>query len=191
MSDSKKGRKLVSLLLFLLALYLLIVLAPPVSRLFYPFHHREIIVEQSRRHDLEPHLVAAVIKVESSFNHKAESKKGARGLMQIMPETGAWAAEMKGMDGYDREKLFDPRINVTLGTWYLSRLYCNFDHNIYATLAAYNGGQGHVKRWLDEGIWDGSRENLERIPFPETRNFVVKVETTYRRYQRLYAHDDL
>lgn len=181
---------MIGLLLFLLALYLFINLAPPVSRLIYPFHYREIILEQAHRNELEPQLVAAVIWVESSYNENAESKKGARGLMQIMPETGAWAAEMMRLDDYSEDKLYDPRVNITLGSWYLKHLIHSFDNNTYAALAAYNGGRGHVKRWLDEEIWDGSRENLSQIPFPETRNFVTRVETVYRRYQRLYDLED-
>lgn len=186
-----RERRLIALLLFLLTLYLFIVLAPTVSRLLYPFHHREIIVEHSRYYNLEPQLVAAVIRVESSFNSEAESSKGARGLMQIMPDTGAWAAEKLGMNEYSAEKLFDPTVNISLGTWYLHDLYQTFNANPYAALAAYNGGRGHVKRWLNEGVWDGSRENLSDIPFPETRNFVEKVETAYRRYHQLYNEEDL
>ena len=182
---------MIALLFFLLALYLFITLAPSVSRLLYPIHYREIIVENSHNYNLEPQLVAAVIRVESNFNSEAESPKGARGLMQIMPDTGAWAAEKLGMNDYSCDKLFDPQVNITLGTWYLQDLYKIFDANPYAALAAYNGGRGHVKRWLDEGVWDGSRENLENIPFPETRNFVIRVETAYNRYRQLYDEQDL
>lgn len=190
MSDKKRGRRLIALAFFLIFLYLFITLAPSVTRLIYPIHHGEIIAEHARNYNLEPQLVAAVIRVESSFKSEAESAKGARGLMQIMPETGAWAAEQVGMHDYDGEKLFDPHVNITLGTWYLHHLYQTFDTNPYAALAAYNGGRGHVKRWLDEGIWDGSRENLNDIPFPETRNFVSRVEAAYRRYHQLYDKQD-
>ncbi len=190
MLTGSRGRRLIALLFFLLATYLIVALAPTVSRLFYPIHYRDIIVEHSRQYNLEPQLVAAVIRVESSFNRDAESPKGARGLMQIMPDTGSWAAEKVGMSDFDSEKLFDPRVNISLGTWYLHDLHQNFNENPYATLAAYNGGRGHVKRWLDEGIWDGSRENLADIPFRETRNFVEKVEKAYRRYHQLYNEDD-
>lgn len=181
---------MIGLLFFMLALYVFIALAPSVSRLFYPIHYGEIIAEHARLYNLEPQLVAAVIRVESSFNSDAESPKGARGLMQIMPDTGTWVAEKMGMNDYSSEKLFDPRVNISLGTWYLHDLYQSFNANPYAALAAYNGGRGHVKRWLDEGIWDGSRENLADIPFNETRNFVEKVEKAYGRYHKLYRDDD-
>ncbi|MEW5921778.1 MAG: lytic transglycosylase domain-containing protein [Bacillota bacterium] len=182
---------MIGIFLFMLALYFFIAMAPFFSRLLYPLPYKEIIVEHSHRYNLEPQLVAAVIRVESNFHSGAVSAKGARGLMQIMPETGAWAAAQVGMNDFAPEKLFDPLVNISLGTWYLQDLYRNFSGNTYAALAAYNGGRGHVKRWLEEGIWDGSRENLEDIPFAETRIFVLKVEKAYRRYHQLYNAEEL
>lgn len=175
--------------LFLLALYVLVVSSPFFSRLIYPLVYKELIVEHARRHNLEPQLVAAVIRVESNFYSEAESPKGARGLMQIMPQTGAWAAAQAGINDFTPDQLFDPWTNIYLGTWYLHDLKRSFNENIYAVLAAYNGGRGHVKRWLEEGVWDGSRENLEDIPFAETRSFVLKVERAYRRYLELYKDE--
>ena len=186
MFNGRKARRLTGLLLFAVAVSLLMALAPYFHRIFYPLHYREIIVEHSDRNDLEPQLVAAVIRVESNFNSAAVSKKGARGLMQIMPQTGTWIAGQMGMDDFAPEKLFDPMVNITMGTWYLRDLYRSFNDNAYAALAAYNGGRGHVSRWLEEGIWDGSKENINDIPFSETRNFVMRVKRAYHRYHQLY-----
>jgi len=107
--------------------------------------------------------------------------------MQIMPETGFWIAEQLGLESFSEEKLLDPSVNILLGTWYINNLLQQFDAELYPALAAYNGGRGHVKRWLDDGIWDGKRENLEDIPFAETRSFIKKVEKTYMRYQQIYS----
>ncbi|HAP32418.1 MAG TPA: lytic transglycosylase, partial [Firmicutes bacterium] len=79
------------------------MLTPYIHRIFYPLHYREVIAEYSGRHDLEPQLVAAVIRVESNFNSAAVSKKGAKGLMQIMPQTGVWIAGQMGMDDFAPE----------------------------------------------------------------------------------------
>lgn len=182
-------RRLLGIFLFMLALYFFIALSPYFSRLLYPLEYKELIVEHSRRHNLEPQLVAAVIRVESNYHAAAESPKGARGLMQIMPQTGAWAAEQVGVLDFTPEQLFEPPVNIYLGTWYLQDLYHNFNENTYAALAAYNGGRGHVRRWLDEGIWDGSRENIGDIPFAETRTFILRVERAYRRYHQLYKDE--
>ena len=106
--------------------------------------------------------------------------------MQIMPETGLWVAEQIGMEAFAEEKLYDPLVNITIGTWYLQDLFCQFDGNKYAALAAYNGGRTYVSRWLKSGLWDGTKNELGNIPFPETRFFVLKVDKTYKRYQQIY-----
>jgi len=174
------------LAIFLLILYLFITRANYLARFVYPLHYGEIISAEAQKNELEPLLVAAVVWVESGFNKEAQSSKGALGLMQIMPETGFWVAEQIGMEDFTEEKLYDPLVNITIGTWYLRDLFRQFDGNRYAALAAYNGGRGHVSRWLHSGLWDGSRESLGNIPFPETRSFVLRVEQTYRRYQQIY-----
>lgn len=174
------------LLLFLICLYLLISRADYIAQRAYPFAYREIIITEAHKNRLEPLLVAAVIFVESSFNEKAQSAKGARGLMQIMPETGMWVAGQLGMDNFTAELLFEPQTNIAIGTWYIRDLLQQFNGNIYLALAAYNGGRSNVSMWLQKGIWDGRRETLKSIPFPETRYFVLKVERTYQRYKWIY-----
>ena len=174
------------LFLFLLALYLLISQAANITQRVYPFPYRQIIMTEARNNNLEPLLVVAVAYVESSFDEEALSTKGARGLMQIMPETGSWVAERLGLDNFTEEQLFEPQTNIAIGTWYLRDLLQQFDDNIYLALAAYNSGPNHVSLWLQKGIWDGRRETLQNIPFPETRYFVLKVERTYQRYKWIY-----
>lgn len=182
-------RKRVFLVAFYLCLIFVFFAASPhaVQRLVYPFYYREMIVQEAEKHEQDPRLIAAIIWVESRFKDHALSSKGAMGLMQIMPTTGFWAAEMVRLELQEAEELLEPRVNIALGTWYFHNLLQVFDGNIYAALAAYNGGQGHVARWLKAGTWDGSLENVEAIPFPETRQFVIKVANTYDRYKMLYS----
>lgn len=175
------------LCLFLLLLYVLLSQSNNIARFVYPFPYREIIVSEAGKYGIDPLLIVSIIRVESSFKHTARSEKGAEGLMQIMPETGFWIAEQLGLENFSEEKLFDPSVNISLGTWYINNLLQQFDAELYPALAAYNGGRGHVKKWLDDGIWDGKRENLEFIPFAETRSFIRKVEKTYKRYQQIYS----
>ncbi len=106
--------------------------------------------------------------------------------MQIMPSTGAWVAEQIGMTDYKPEFLYDSRVNIQIGTWYLSSLQREFSGDINLVIAAYNGGRGRVNDWLREGIWDGQEKNIYQIPFPETRDFVKKVLFTYQRYNSIY-----
>ncbi|HHT47574.1 MAG TPA: lytic transglycosylase domain-containing protein [Firmicutes bacterium] len=186
MKKSQRNLRILYLVLFLLLFYFFITQSNYLVRFFYPFPYRDIIIGEAQKNGLEPLLVAAVIMVESSFNEEAKSPKGALGLMQVMPETGFWAAEQMQLELFSLEQLFDPHINIAIGTWYLAGLFRQFNGNLYAALAAYNGGRGHVSRWLREGIWDGTRESLNDIPFPETYNFVLKVERTYKQYKRIY-----
>lgn len=189
LKKKKAGRRLFFFFLFILILYLFVTQSDYINKLIYPFHYRETIIEESQKNGLDPLLVAAVIWVESRFNEDAESAKGARGLMQVMPQTGEWAAEQMNIPNYSTEMLYDPAVNIAIGTWYLRELSEEFDGNIYAVLAAYNGGRTHVKRWLEYTYWDGSGENISDIPFPETRDFVVKVVRVYQRYENLYSQE--
>lgn len=175
-------------LIFLLTLGMAIYLlsSPLLWRFFYPFPYRDQVVRYAHENRLDPYLVAAVILVESSFEPSAVSPRGARGLMQIMPSTAVWIAGMTGEDDYNPDMLFDPELNLRFGTWYLSQLLVQFEGNRIAALAAYNAGRGQISEWLSEGIWDGSLENREDIPFLETRNFVNRVEHSYSRYRRIY-----
>lgn len=119
----------------------------------------ELIERYSRRKDLEERLVRAVIQVESSFDPRALSRKGAMGLMQLMPET---ARELAVRDPWDPEQ------NVRGGTEYLSRMLNRFDGDLEFALAAYNAGPSAVERY--GGV----------PPYPETRTYVEKVMRLYR-----------
>ncbi|NLC11961.1 MAG: lytic transglycosylase domain-containing protein [Firmicutes bacterium] len=175
----KRKQRLFYLFLFFALLYLLLSQADFISKRIYRIKYRDEIFYYAEANQLDPYLVAAVIQVESNFNPRARSPKGAVGLMQLMPSTARWAAEMMGLDDYSEELLLDPQYNIKIGCWYLNNLLQTFEGNRYAALAAYNGGRGEVMRWLQEGIWDGSLKNYRDIPFPETREFVKKVEDYY------------
>ena len=164
------------------AVLLAVLLIPWFLRWYYSFPFQEAVFAHARTVGVDPYLVAAVIKAESNFRPQAVSPRGARGLMQLMPETGRWVAEQLDML-YHPNYLFDPHYNVRLGTWYLSYLLREFDGNLYLTLAAYNSGEGRVKGW----IAGGEVNRLEEIPYPETRRFVRQVLRHYRIYRELYG----
>lgn len=134
---------------------------PPRPRAAAPGNLRQWIRRYARRHRLDPHLVTAVIQVESDFRHLARSRSGAQGLMQLMPET---AAELGVEDPYDI------RQNIAGGTRYLRKMLDRFG-SIELALAAYNAGPTAVDRY--DGI----------PPFPETRRYVKKVKAAHRRYR--------
>lgn len=173
-------------LLALLAVVLLFLNSPWFLKRIYPLPYRERVIERSRQAGLDPLLVAAVAREESGFKPDARSPKGALGIMQIMPETGRWAAGRMGMAGFRPEMLNDPDLNLQVGCWYLRYLEGEFEGNWLVVLAAYNAGRGNVQQWLADGVWDGSWQSLERIPFPQTRSYIERVTIAYSLYQRLY-----
>lgn len=160
---------------------------PWCVRLVYPIPFRAQVERAAWETGLDPFLIVAMMKVESRFNPKAESRKGARGLMQVMPETGAWVAAQLGMDRFHPDLLFDPDVNVLIGAWYFAHLQSRFGGEPVLALAAYNGGQGNVRKWLENSLWDGTVDHVHRIPFAETRAYVRRVMTTYSRYRWAYA----
>ncbi len=126
-------------------------------------HYDQLIREISQRHNINPALVKAVIKAESDFDPNAVSKKGARGLMQLMPQT------LKDLKVYDP---FHPRENINGGVRFLKRLLKRFNNNLSLTLAAYNAGPETVERY-------------ETIPpYQETQRYVKKVLNYFDRYRQ-------
>ena len=137
---------------------------------------------------LEPALLNALTRQESEFNTGTVSKVGARGLMQLMPETARnVAAEVKMK--YEAGRLIsDPSYNVTLGSVFLAQLLSGYDGSYVLTLAAYNAGPGRVREWIkDFGDPRGKTIDpidwVERIPFTETRNYVQKILESIQLYR--------
>ena len=159
---------------------------PKIWQIFYPLHYKEEVYKVAEQYELDPYLLFSIIKVESKFNNRAVSEKGALGLMQIMPTTGAWAAENISYESFDYDDLYDPKVNIKIGAWYLKYLLSEFNNNLIITLAAYNAGQGNVKRWLSTEIWNGSSDKIDNIPFYETKAYVDRVLTNYQRYKNIY-----
>lgn len=181
------GRRLVRGLFVLFFMIIIgVVGLRPMLTWYYPLRYHESVERHAQLHMLDPLLVTAVMRVESAFNQYAVSSKGARGLMQLMPDTARWAAELMGLEDFDIEQLFDPEINIAIGVWYLSTLRQQFDGDTILALAAYNGGRANVLRWLREDAWSGEVETISDIPFPETRGYVQKVLHTYEWYRRIY-----
>jgi soluble lytic murein transglycosylase len=154
-------------------------------RLVYPVLVREKLIESSKENGLDPILVASLIRQESNFNPRATSPVGARGLMQLMPPVGRTIARNKGIAGYTDESLYDPAINIRLGTSHLSGLFRRTS-NIERVLAAYNAGESRVARWIQKKGASDPEIFTERIPFVETRDYVRSIVRNRAFYSTLY-----
>lgn len=151
-----------------------------VWRLLYPAPSGDLVDRESARAGLDASFVAAVIRQESAFQPRAVSSAGARGLLQIMPAVGAeWARRLR-LSGYHDDRLFEPEVNLRLGTAYLKALLGRFPFR-GAALAAYNAGPSRAERWL----LPSDREDafVERIPIGETRLYVKRILTLERFYR--------
>lgn len=154
----------------------------------YPLEHKDKIFRYARENGLDPFLVAAVIRTESRFIAGARSPKGALGLMQMMPETGQWVAGQMDYPGFSAGMLTDPEVNIRFGTWYLASLKREFQNNEILVLAAYNGGRGNVKQWMNQFGWTVEFKDISQIPFRETRDYVRRVLDARERYRTLYGN---
>jgi len=145
-------------------------------RVLYPTAYMEEIAAAAATHGLDRAFVAAVVRCESRFRATAVSPRGAVGLMQIMPETGAWIAEQLGIVDFAVDRLVDPEVNLRFGTWYLASLLERFGSRDDA-LAAYNAGPSHAERWA---------ANSGTV-FPETRTYVERVIRAVPIYRFYFA----
>ena len=155
-----------------------------IMKKFYIIKYSEYVEKYSKEYDVDKYLIYACIKAESNFNEKAESKKGAKGLMQLMDSTGQEIAKGLNMT-IDNDDLFEPEINIKLGTKYVSRMLQKYE-NIELALAAYNAGSGNVDSWINSGKVKADGTDAENIPFKETNNYVRKILKDYRIYKELY-----
>jgi len=133
-----------------------------VLRTIYPIHYRDLIEKYAIEYEIDPYLIVSIMKNESKFNPNAVSKKDAKGLMQIAPITGEWAAEKLDIENYSEDMLFDPELNIKIGVWYLNVLKNEFDNNMEIMIAGYNAGNGNVKKWLNNKEYskDGETEKF-------------------------------
>ncbi|MCL1995396.1 MAG: lytic transglycosylase domain-containing protein [Defluviitaleaceae bacterium] len=149
----------------------------------FPLRYLNIIEHYAQIHDVDPVLVASIINVESRFDRYAVSHAGASGLMQLMPNTAVWAAEELGIeDFYFDEMVFDPHININIGTWYIRSLL-DSHHTMPVALAAYNAGRGNVASWLANPNYSVDGYTLTYIPFGETRRYVDMVLLSMHAYR--------
>jgi len=140
----------------------------------FPLPNLEIVRDQAIATGLDASWIYAVLRQESTFDPKARSPAGARGLTQLMPTTAGEVAQSLGLPRPTLDGLFEPRINLTLGSAYLARMHRRFGGNPVLATAAYNAGPRTVDRWLPEHSVDADRW-IATIPWRETSTYVRRV----------------
>lgn len=152
----------------------------------YPKEYPHIVGKEAKNRKLDPYLLFAMIWQESRFREGAVSSVGAIGLMQLMPQTALQVASAAKLKHFDLSDLFDPEINIRLGSLYLRFLKELFFDRLPHAVASYNAGEEAVARWLSRRDQEPSEIFIEEIPFSETQNYTKKVLLTYWMYRWLY-----
>jgi soluble lytic murein transglycosylase len=158
-----------------------------LARILYPFPFRGMVAAEAQERGLDPFLVAALIRQESSFKPRARSRVGALGLMQVMPSTGSGLASGAGISGYNADMLLNPEINVHLGTRFLAAQMRRYDQNLPLVFIAYNAGPARANRWRSFPEFRDRELFTERIPFDETRDYVKILTRNMVIYRGLYG----
>ncbi len=185
----RRRRRVAALLAFLALVVVAFAVVLPVAdkavkEVTLPLRHEDIIRQQARDKGLDPSLIAAVIYAESHFRDQT-SHAGARGLMQITPQTADEIARRSGGTEFEQGDLATPQINISYGSWYLRWLLDHYGGNETLAIAAYNAGTGNVDRWIaaNPGM------DADEIPFPETREYVDKVLDARADYRKEYRRE--
>lgn len=176
----------VAFITFFVLFYCIDFARDAVLKAVYPVKYSEIVEENAKKYDIDKYLIYAMIKTESKFKEDAESKVGAKGLMQLMDETADECNKKGGFNFDIPNDILKPEVNIALGCFYLNQLLVLHDGDVSLSVAAYNGGVGNVSKWLsDSSLSDGDGGLLD-IPFEETKGYVDKVLSSYEKYKEIY-----
>lgn len=194
--NTKKGGKIKVVIISIVAIALAVTAVLVATNFYkktennleksaYPLEYTDLVNKAAKDYNLQPALIYGVIHTESRFNPDAGSSVGAVGLMQIMPETFDWLQEKRGEAGkYTTEDLYTPSVNIDYGS-YLLRYFLDYYGNEKCAVAAYNAGF-EVSNWLEDPNCSPDGMTLDVIPYPETSEYVVKVENAKQKYIELY-----
>ncbi len=157
-----------------------------ILKKIYPIKYSEYVYKYAEEYNVDPILVFAIIKAESNFNPNVVSSSKAIGLMQLMDSTAEEIARKLEINFAKGSSLYNPELNIQLGTKYFSNLMKEYNNNYLLALTAYNAGIGNVKRWIEQGIIKEDGSDIENIPYKETNNYVRKIVRDYKIYKELY-----
>lgn len=158
-----------------------------IRKQIYKQEYSEYVNKYAQMYEIDPMWIYAIIKVESNFDSNVTSGSGARGLMQLMDSTATDLAKELNVENFETNMLYNPEINIMLGTKYFDKLLAKYNENYYLAIAAYNGGIGNVDEWIKKGIIGSDGSNIENIPYKETNMYVRKTINAHITYVELYG----
>jgi soluble lytic murein transglycosylase len=158
-----------------------------LRRSTFPLHYRDLILERSAKFEVDPFLLAAIVREESRFDAQAVSAAAARGLAQFVLPTAERLSTKAGLDSVTAEDLHRPEVALTLGAAYLDELGQHFADQPYAVIAAYNAGENQAALWKSYCFSREPEEYFSKVGFAETRGYLTKVLESREHYARLYS----
>ncbi len=186
----KKTKKILFILIIIATIFILLFgvfkIQNFVLKKIYPIKYSEYVYKYAEEYEVDPLLIFAIIKAESNFNPNVVSSSNAIGLMQLMDATAEELARKIDVTFMKNASLYNPDLNIRLGTKYFSDLLKEYNQNKLLALTAYNAGKGNVKRWIEQGTIKEDGSDIENIPYKETNNYVRKIVRNYKMYQELY-----
>ena len=187
---ARRRRRVLAVVAIAATAFVVILTAPlfrkAVTEFNLPLTNADVIRQQAAEKHLDPALIAGVIYAETKFDARP-SPAGAQGLMQILPQTAEFLAHKSGATTFTVADLGTPQVNIAYGSYYLRDLLDHYNGKTVLALAAYNGGEANVDRWVEDARRDGKRMTIHAIPFPETRAYVQRVLHAQREYRHTYA----
>ncbi|MFZ4738890.1 MAG: transglycosylase SLT domain-containing protein [Bradymonadia bacterium] len=152
----------------------------------YPRAFASTLEARARHYGVDPLLLWAFMTVESSYNPRAISRSNARGLMQVMPQTGGLIADRMALRGFSPALLFEPEVVLDMSAWYVHQLLRKFDGQVALAIASYNAGPHRMASWLRKKSKLPLDELIEEIPYDEAREYTKKVLRYWALYRRIY-----
>lgn len=155
----------------------------------YPVVYRAELMRAAKQYKIDPRFLLAIMKQESSFRANAKSPAAARGLLQLVFDTALKYNKKAGYVNLQPDDLYQPSVNIAIGSAYVADLKDQFDGLYEAIAASYNGGEDNAARWLNRSKPKDAGIFTSEVGFAETKNYVYKVMSNYRVYRELYTED--
>jgi soluble lytic murein transglycosylase len=193
MNSKKKSTIVISILIILITAAVILLAVSLVRRWYsddsrtHTIEYEQFVQRYAAEYEVDEFLIYAIIKTESGFDPDAVSELGARGLMQIMPDTFEWI-KWRWFNDEDLsfDDMYNPQVNIRFGVRLIS-YHLQYYNNVDNSLAAYHAGDGAVDAWLKDSRYSHDGKTLHTIPFDDTQHYVNKVNKAYEIYLNLYG----